>query len=128
MEGDGRKWEAMGGRGREAHLRSTPPSREALRHSGGERRLSTSATVTLYLEVEERRERRPGTEQNMSVGRADISRFSFISRSRGRWARPKVSPWLAPEERDWGRESWESREARWMPSSRLPASSRRTSS
>lgn len=51
-----------------SHLRSTPPSREALRHSGGERRLWTSATVTLYLEVELSRERRPGTEQNTSVG------------------------------------------------------------
>lgn len=50
------------------HLRSTPPSREALRHSGGDRRLWTSATVTLYLEVELSRERRPGTEQNTSVG------------------------------------------------------------
>ena len=59
-------------------LRRTPPSREALRHSGGERRLWTSATVTLYLEVELRRERRPGTEQNTSVGLDTIpSRDSF---------------------------------------------------
>lgn len=49
-------------------LRSTPPSREALRHSGGDRRLCTSATVTLYLEVELSSERRPGTEQKTSLG------------------------------------------------------------
>lgn len=48
------------------HLLNTPPSREALRHSGGERRLCTSATVTLYFDVELRRDRRPGTEQNTS--------------------------------------------------------------
>lgn len=45
-----------------------PPRSEALRHSGGERRLFTSAMVTLYLEVELRRDNRPGTEQNKSVG------------------------------------------------------------
>lgn len=50
------------------HLRSTPPSSEALRHSGGERRRCTSATVTLYFEVELRSERRPGTEQKTSLG------------------------------------------------------------
>ena len=52
------------------HRRSTPPSSDALRHSGGERRRCTSATVTLYLDVELRRERRPGTEQKTSVGEA----------------------------------------------------------
>lgn len=52
----------------QTHLLSTPPSREALRHSGGERRLCTSATVTLYFDVELRRDRRPGTEQNTSLG------------------------------------------------------------
>lgn len=50
------------------HLLSTPPSSEALRHSGGERRRCTSATVTLYFEVELRSERRPGTEQKTSLG------------------------------------------------------------
>ena len=59
----------------------------------------------MYLEVEERRERRPGTEQKMSVGKADITRFSFISRSRGKSG--------VGEEREGGRESWESMEARW---------------
>jgi len=39
-------------------------------------------TQTLYLEVEERRESLPGTLQNMSVGRADISMFSFMLISR----------------------------------------------
>lgn len=50
------------------HLRKTPPSSDAFRHSGGNRRLCTSATVTLYLEVELSKERRPGTEQKTSVG------------------------------------------------------------
>lgn len=50
------------------HLRRTPPSREALRHSGGDRRRCTSPTVTLYLELELSRERRPGTEQKTSAG------------------------------------------------------------
>lgn len=50
------------------HLRSTPPSRDALRHSGGERRRCTSATVTLYLEVELSSDKRPGTEQKTSLG------------------------------------------------------------
>lgn len=39
-----------------------------MRHSGGERRRCTSATVTLYFEVELRRDRRPGTEQKTSLG------------------------------------------------------------
>lgn len=51
-----------------ADLRSIPPSKEALRHSGGESLLFTSAMVTLYLEVELSSDRRPGTEQNRSVG------------------------------------------------------------
>lgn len=51
-----------------AHLRSTPPNSEALRHSGGDSLLWTSPTVTLYLDVELRRDRRPGTEQKTSAG------------------------------------------------------------
>lgn len=39
-----------------------------MRHSGGERRLCTSPTVTLYLEVELSSDRRPGTEQKTSAG------------------------------------------------------------
>ena len=50
------------------HRLRTPPSKEALRHSGADNRRCTSATVTLYLEVELSRERRPGTEQKMSLG------------------------------------------------------------
>lgn len=53
---------------RGADLRSIPPSREALRHSGGDSLLFTSAMVTLYLEVELSNDSRPGTEQNRSVG------------------------------------------------------------
>lgn len=48
--------------------RRTPPRREAFKHSGGERRRCTSPTVTLYFEVEDRSDRRPGTEQNTSLG------------------------------------------------------------
>ena len=51
-----------------SYLRSTPPRSEALRHSGGERRLWTSATVTLYLDVLLSNDRRPGTEQKTSAG------------------------------------------------------------
>ena len=51
-----------------SYLLRTPPRSEALRHSGGERRLWTSATVTLYFDVELSRERRPGTEQKTSPG------------------------------------------------------------
>ena len=50
------------------YLLRTPPRREAFKHSGGESRLWTSATVTLYLEVEDSRDSLPGTEQKMSVG------------------------------------------------------------
>ena len=50
------------------YLLSTPPSSEALRHSGGASLLCTSATVTLYLDVELRRDSLPGTEQKMSAG------------------------------------------------------------
>ena len=50
-------------------LLRTPPSKEALRHSGGDNLLWTSATVTLYFDVEDSRDRRPGVEQKMSEGR-----------------------------------------------------------
>ena len=55
-----------------SYLLSTPPSKDAFRHSGGDKRLCTSATVTLYFDVELRSERRPGTEQNTSAGDAPI--------------------------------------------------------
>jgi hypothetical protein len=48
-------------------------------------------TQTLYLEVEERRESLPGTLQNMSVGRADISMFSFMLISRLEKKRKAIS-------------------------------------
>ena len=51
-----------------SYLRSTPPSSEALRHSGGESRRCISATVTLYFDVELSRLNLPGTEQNTSLG------------------------------------------------------------
>lgn len=68
--GKQREREKIRGRkaGHEFYLLRTPPRREALRHSGGESLLCTSPTVTLYLEVELRRERRPGTEQKTSLG------------------------------------------------------------
>ena len=47
---------------------STPPNNEALRHSGGDNRRCTSATVTLYFDVELSSDSLPGTEQNTSVG------------------------------------------------------------
>ena len=50
-------------------LLRTPPNSEALRHSGGLRRLWTSAMVTLYLDVDERRDSLPGVEQKMSEGK-----------------------------------------------------------
>lgn len=68
-----------GGRvnGGASYLRRTPPRMEALRHSGGQRRRCTSATVTLYLALEERSERRPGTEQKGSEGGMCPKRFSL---------------------------------------------------
>jgi hypothetical protein len=51
-----------------SYLRKTPPNKEALRHSGGASLRCTSATVTLYLEVELSKESLPGTEQNTSDG------------------------------------------------------------
>lgn len=72
-----------------SHLRRTPPNREALRHSGGASRRCTSPTVTLYLEVELRRERRPGTEQNTSPGldTEPIPRPSLL-----RWRADRAEP------------------------------------
>ncbi len=55
-----------------SYLLSTPPSKDAFRHSGGDKRLCTSATVTLYFEVELSSDRRPGTEQNTSAGDAPM--------------------------------------------------------
>jgi len=49
------------------YLLSSPPSRDAFKHSGGESLLCTSETVTLYLDVELSRESLPGTEQKTSL-------------------------------------------------------------
>lgn len=54
------------------YLLSTPPKSEAFKHSGGLRRRCTSATVTLYLDVEDNKLNLPGTEQNISLGDAVI--------------------------------------------------------
>lgn len=50
------------------YLLKTPPNNDAFKHSGGESRLCTSPTVTLYFEVELSRESLPGTEQKTSPG------------------------------------------------------------
>lgn len=76
-----------------------------MRHSGGDRRLWTSATVTLYLDVELSRERRPGTEQNTSVGFDTMpSRDSFWK------GRPSAFPL--------GRETgpWKGKDRMWVSS------------
>ena len=49
------------------YLLKTPPRSEALRHSGGDSLRCTSPTVTLYFEVELKRDSLPGTEQKTSV-------------------------------------------------------------
>lgn len=63
------------------YLRNTPPRRLAFKHSGGDSRLCTSATVTLYLLVLLSNDNRPGTEQNTSDGCAfpDNIAFSLLS-------------------------------------------------
>lgn len=58
------------------YLRRTPPSKDALRHSGGESLRCTSATVTLYFEVELSNDNLPGTEQNTSEGTMPSIMFS----------------------------------------------------
>jgi len=50
------------------YLLRTPPSNDAFKHSGGDNLLWTSATVTLYLDVELSNDKRPGTEQKISAG------------------------------------------------------------
>lgn len=64
-----------------SYLRNTPPRRLAFKHSGGDSRLCTSATVTLYLLVLLSNDNRPGTEQNTSDGCAfpDNIVFSLLS-------------------------------------------------
>lgn len=65
------------------YLRKTPPRRLAFRHSGGESRLCTSATVTLYLLVLLSNDNRPGTEQNTSEGCAFPVSMAFSLLSEG---------------------------------------------
>ena len=60
----------------------TPPSRDAFRHSGGASLLCTSATVTLYFDVELNNDKRPGTEQNTSAGVVTIAKPSLLLISR----------------------------------------------
>lgn len=64
-------------------LLRTPPSNEAFRHSGCDSRLLISPTVTLYFDVELRRDKRPGTEQNTSEGCTGrlVSSSSLLSSS-----------------------------------------------
>lgn len=59
------------------YLLRTPPSNEAFKHSGGDSRLWTSATVTLYLDVELRSDSLPGTEQKTSLGFITAPTSSF---------------------------------------------------
>ena len=117
-----------------AYLLRTPPRSEAFRHSGGESRLWTSATVTcnmvlflishviwqyfatLYFEVDDNKDSLPGTEQNMSVGRTLGTMFSFMLMSMPAAARSTANPsswsgWFG-EDRGWLMESWESTEDR----------------
>jgi len=65
------------------YLRNTPPRRLAFRHSGGDSRLCTSATVTLYLLVLLSNDNRPGTEQNTSDGCAFPVNMAFSLLSEG---------------------------------------------
>ena len=71
----------------DTYLRKTPPSKDALRHSGGERRRCTSAIVTLYFEVEDNKDNLPGVEQKISIGNFELICLScpwpwFCSNSR----------------------------------------------
>ena len=50
-----------------AYRLRTPPSNDALRHSGPPSRLCTSLIVTLYFDVELSNANRPGTKERMKV-------------------------------------------------------------
>ena len=60
------------------YLLKTPPKREAFKHSGGDSLRWTSATVTLYLDVELSNDSLPGTEQKMSTGEVANKRPSTL--------------------------------------------------
>lgn len=62
MQNWNEKWE------NDIYLLRTPPNKDAFKHSGGDNLRCTSATVTLYFDVLESKLRRPGTEQNTSLG------------------------------------------------------------
>ena len=64
------------------YLLKTPPKSEAFKHSGGASRLCTSATVTLYFDVELSKDSLPGTEQKMSTGVVANKRPSLLLGSR----------------------------------------------
>ena len=66
----------------QSHLLRTPPSREAFKHSGCERRLRISPTVTLYFDVELRSDSLPGTQQNTSEGWTGLSESASSRESR----------------------------------------------
>ena len=72
------------------YLLKTPPSNEAFRHSGGESRLCTSATVTLYLDVELSNDKRPGTLQNTSEGTIPSIIFSWWLPLWWWWSRDRI--------------------------------------
>ena len=67
---------------KKTHLRNTPPRRDAFKHSGGDSLLCTSATVTLYFDVELSKDNLPGTEQKMSTGVVANKRPSLLLGSR----------------------------------------------
>lgn len=62
----------------DTYRRSTPPKSDAFRHSGGDNLLCTSAIVTLYFDVLDNRLRRPGTEQNTSLGDPTLKLFGSL--------------------------------------------------
>ena len=72
------------------YLLKTPPSNEAFRHSGGESLLCTSATVTLYLDVELSNDKRPGTLQNTSEGTIPNIIFSWWLPLWWWWSRDRI--------------------------------------
>lgn len=64
-----------------SYLLSTPPNRDAFKHSGGDSLRWTSPTVTLYFDVELSNDSRPGTLQNTSEGVVDIPVRNIIKSS-----------------------------------------------
>ncbi len=73
-----------------SYLLRTPPSSEAFKHSGGDSLLCTSATVTLYFEVELKSDNRPGTEQNTSEGTIPNIMLSWLWWLLLWWSRDRI--------------------------------------